>query len=333
MSEYTTTVRYICEFYNNQNKSTGYSTIESVIENSYSKIFDFNYPIFDESYKSILEKKILKYFYLYEICCETASEWKLFLCNKLNEIMPYYNQLYNSEKIKIEPFITNDTTTTYTSSKNESNETHRNLSGTLEGTNTESTTDNASIINNEKTTKIGSNAITSAGENKTTTNSSGENNSVKNIEHNENNEKTSIFSDYPQATSDLTNGTYASGKNYEKTIGSGKESQSDTLTKTENITNTITSTKNDSENINESNTLNRGEKTTRKLSAENARTENTTNTENANSTNEGTENYTSNTKGFSNANQSELLLKYRETFVNIDQMIINDLRSLFFTLY
>ena len=32
-------------------------------------------------------------------------------------------------------------------------------------------------------------------------------------------------------------------------------------------------------------------------------------------------------------NQSEMLLKFRETFLNIDMMIIDELKDLFFTIY
>ncbi len=53
------------------------------------------YPIFDEDYRNELQKKILLKYYTREICEETFGLWKLRLNSKMNEIMPYYNQLYS----------------------------------------------------------------------------------------------------------------------------------------------------------------------------------------------------------------------------------------------
>ena len=43
------------------------------------------------------------HYYTREICEETVGLWKLRLCTKLNEIMPYYNQLYRSAAIDFNP--------------------------------------------------------------------------------------------------------------------------------------------------------------------------------------------------------------------------------------
>ncbi len=103
MSKYTTQVRFICENYAGLEESKDYSDIDTVIEQARTKVFNFSYPIFDEAYKSVLETKILKFYYTREICAETVARWKLFLCQTLNEVMPYYNQLYESELIKFDP--------------------------------------------------------------------------------------------------------------------------------------------------------------------------------------------------------------------------------------
>ena len=62
MSSYTTEIRFICEELSGFNESKGYADIEEIISLARPKIFDFNYPIFDENYKSVLETKILKHF-------------------------------------------------------------------------------------------------------------------------------------------------------------------------------------------------------------------------------------------------------------------------------
>ena len=72
------------------------TTIKTLIDNN----FDFqmtSYPIFDENYRETLNQKILYHYYENEIGFETASLFRFYLNNKLNEIMPYYNQLYNNQ--------------------------------------------------------------------------------------------------------------------------------------------------------------------------------------------------------------------------------------------
>lgn len=111
MSKYTTEVRFICETFAGYDESQGYSDMSTVIENSRGQIFDFDFPIFDENYRSVIETKILKHFYTREIGFETVGAWKRWLNMRMNEIMPYYNQLYNSELITFNPLYDTDYTT------------------------------------------------------------------------------------------------------------------------------------------------------------------------------------------------------------------------------
>ena len=105
MSRYTTEVRYICESLAGLDKSVGYSNVNEVIEKSRNRIFP-PFEIFDESYRPVLETKILKHFYTREIGCETFGLWQLRLDAKLSVIMPYYNKLYKAINIDI-PVIDN----------------------------------------------------------------------------------------------------------------------------------------------------------------------------------------------------------------------------------
>lgn len=105
MAKYTTEVRHICENYANLTESKGYNSIQSILNESWDKVFDFDFPIFDENYREPLCKKILKHFYTKEIGEETVGLWKLRLDDRMNEIMPYYNKLYESELISIEPLV------------------------------------------------------------------------------------------------------------------------------------------------------------------------------------------------------------------------------------
>lgn len=72
-------------------------TIKTLIDNN----FDFqmtNYPIFDENYRETLNNNILHHYYENEIGFETAPLFRFYLNQKLNEIMPYYNELYKVQK-------------------------------------------------------------------------------------------------------------------------------------------------------------------------------------------------------------------------------------------
>lgn len=104
MSKYTTEVRFICEKAAGYDDSVGYDKVEEVLEESWQKVFDFSFPIFDEDYRPVLCKKILKHYYTREIGFETVGLWKLKLNMLMNEIMPYYNKLYDSEKKEFDPF-------------------------------------------------------------------------------------------------------------------------------------------------------------------------------------------------------------------------------------
>ena len=85
MSKYTTEVRFICEnAYNNEN--SGFTSIDTILNTVAPKIFNFDFPIFDEQYRIPLETKILRTYYTREICEETVGLWKLRLQNKLCNI-------------------------------------------------------------------------------------------------------------------------------------------------------------------------------------------------------------------------------------------------------
>ena len=103
MGKYTTEVRTICESIARERSPVGYRSVNTIIAESRGEIFDFDYPCFDPEYKPVLETKILKHYYTREICEETYGLWKLRLDSRLNEIMPYYNQLYESTLISFNP--------------------------------------------------------------------------------------------------------------------------------------------------------------------------------------------------------------------------------------
>lgn len=68
------------------------------------------YPIFSEAYRAALNAKIKEHFYFREIGFETPGKFKRYLNARLNEIMPLYNKLYNSELLTFNPLHNTDLT-------------------------------------------------------------------------------------------------------------------------------------------------------------------------------------------------------------------------------
>ena len=110
------------------------TTIRNLMDNN----FDFglkDYPIFDEEYRTILNNKILMHFYMDEIGFETAGLFKVYLNNKMNEIMPYYNELYKKQKDLLLNF---DKTTNLTETFTRDNTTDTNTKSNSTSSNTAS---------------------------------------------------------------------------------------------------------------------------------------------------------------------------------------------------
>ena len=112
------------------------TTIRNLMDNN----FDFglkDYPIFDEEYRTILNNKILMHYYMDEIGFETAGLFKVYLNNKMNEIMPYYNELYKKQKDLLLNF---DKTTNMTETFTRDNTTNTNTTSNSTSSNTASGT-------------------------------------------------------------------------------------------------------------------------------------------------------------------------------------------------
>lgn len=115
MAKYTTLLRSICESLSGLTESVGNDDTNEVIETARPLIFSFDYPVIDGvTPKADLETKILRHYYFREIGLETYGQWKFHLENRMNEIMPYYNQLYQSavDMAELNPFEDVDYTKT-----------------------------------------------------------------------------------------------------------------------------------------------------------------------------------------------------------------------------
>ena len=259
MSKYTTEVRFICENYAGYDESKGASDVNTTIEKSWNKIFDFTFPIFDTNYKSVLCQKIIKHYYTREIAFETIGLWKLKLDTIMNEIMPYYNQLYQSELLKFNPFYDADYTKNHEGSDG----------GTGKDTGTTSQTNNGT-----HTGTIGD---------------------VGNVELSET--SWDVYSDTPQgALTNVDNNTY--------------------LTNARKVTHDAETDTTNTRTFNE------------------ATSDIGSGTSELNRTYSNTDEYIDHVVGkFPGKSYMSLLKEFRETFLNIDMQIINELSDLFFKLW
>ena len=315
MGKYTTEVRYICETYAGLDESVGYDSIDEVIDKAYPKIFNLDkipmYKNETEAHRTGLLKKILLHYYTREIGYETVGLWKLKLNQKMIEIMPYYNQLYESAELEFDPFKNVDVTKTHEGEYNDDEkvdnkrdtENHRGVHTTQESDTREDVT-----LRHSRTTTEGNDVRT----NDIVT----EGNSWV------------LFSDTPQggldginaAASDLAGNGYLT--NATRTITTPDE-QSVTQTHGD-----IVETYNAGGDKKDT-TEGHAEVETQTVENSNGKTtdDNTKNTK-------GTDEYEDKDIGkIGTETYQEMLIKYRETFLNIDLMVIKELEKLFMGLW
>lgn len=347
MSKYTTKLRFICENICGYTESQGLSKVDEIISKAAPLIFDFDYPIFDKDYKIPLEKKILRHYYLREIGFETLGIWKLKLNDKLNEIMPYFNQLYKSELLKFNPLIDVDVKT----SSNTAGTGNTDFSQTDTKNTTETETKKEVYASAEhatfELTKSGTASGESTSEDKndgTLTNASSSSNSGSTSDssttsktYNDNDD----YSDTPQGSvGNLNNLTYLTNARHKH------GNSEDTTTSKGTSTGELTSSSTDTTKSTAKNTSTNKETTSGSESSTNDKTFNSTDnvdssrkgtakgdiSSNTNTTN--TQDYVENIFGKRGPQTySAMLNEFRTTFLNIDKMILDELSDLFMTIY
>lgn len=380
MAVYTTQLKSWCESLAGMQEN---SSVNEVINNSVSKIFNFTYPIYDESYRNVLNTKILKHYYFREIGLETVGLFRSFLDRKLNEIMPYYNQLYKSTLLEFNPFydveltrehntsrkddenikrIDNTTqktdetkTDTYTSissdigktTNTDNNNSTSDTTGTetANGTTKNTRTDTSSETLSGKTTTSGSDNRTDTGSNSSSGTTS--------------TDTTDKYSDTPQSVLDniennkyLTNVRLISGLSSQNQSGETKNSSTGSMDSTQTISNTtdidgtITDSgtnKNDKNNESHTSTMFQGNKVEDSSNTINVKNDdkiisNSNMNSDLVSNNDrilnSLEDYIEHVKGKQGTQSyASLLQEFRNTFLNIDMLIIEELEPLFMQLW
>lgn len=123
-----------------------------------------DFPLFDETYREILESKILNHFYLREIGAETPELFLYYLNRELMDQAPYFNELYNSTLFEFNPLYTVNKTITHRGSGTNNHIRTDNLSESSIGSGQSSSTNSQS--SESSVTSNGSNQSSSSGTNK-----------------------------------------------------------------------------------------------------------------------------------------------------------------------
>lgn len=335
MSKYTTEVRYICESYAGLSESKGYDSIEETIASAIPYIFNDTWTTFDPTYKTVLEKKIIRHFYTREIGFETVGLWKLKLNSTLSEIMPKYNKMYRIETINFNPLWDTDITKTFegtdSTERDTDNTTSKTTSGTKSVTGSETKTGSETETHDGDDTKtISSTENTTGSTEGTGTDTTSGSDSVAST-----GENWDYYSDTPQGSvSRLDNLTY--------------------LTNARNVTDTKTDTTTYGKQGSTSSTVDEesektvsGTETTeygKEVSKELTGSKSTTGSETTSGSVSGTDNTDetiSTTKEFvqhitgktGTITYGKVVQDYINSLFNVDQMIIEELEPLFMQLW
>lgn len=312
MSKYTTEVRFICETEAGLTESVGYSKVDEVLDKSWDKIFDSgDWEIYDEEYRPIICKKILKHFYTREIAAETVGLWKLWLNQRMAEIMPYYNQLYKSTLLEFNPLYDTD----YNTSGNRKTD-----EGEQSGRETNSDYTRTDNLQNKRTDDLTSQRTDNLNSTRTDNLQQIRND---NLHENTSDTRYDLYSDTPQgALTGVESETYLT--NARKVTDNGNRDNTGTQTTdntgTQDLKNTGTQTID-----------NTGTQT-----VENSGTVNNKGSDKENSKRvlNNTQDYAEHVVGKRGTQSyAKIIMELRESFINIDMMIIEELSDLFFDLW
>lgn len=324
MSNYTVRVYDILRFYNG-NTDGGYEQIENAIKNHWQDVFDIDiWSTWDSTYKATLCQKILRHYLMYEIGAETVSLWKIQLNSRMSEIMPKYNIMYrNIEKAYSNFFADVDYKETTNRTQNETEQ----KDTTLHGTNTETNTTNGNST--QDVSASGDTKRDSTSDSTNTADSTTENTSTNTGTSSNGTDAWQTASDTPQGTlSDLETNTYLSNAVHNKGSADAKTETNADSTGKSNATTTANATATDTTET--TSTTN----TTATAKTEENKNQSSDQTQNDNTNRDTTENYVKTVIGkMGSQNNAVLFNDIVKNLINIDEMIINELKDCFLLLW
>lgn len=306
------------------------SSTRERVKLSVPKVFDFTYPreYLTDTEKAGLEEKILRHYYFREIGLETVAKWKFYLESRMNEIMPYYDEMYRTAKLeynilenfKTEEVYAGNDVNTISKNGNLTENLIENLDNSnrrdedLKGTEEHNVTTNGTKAVDNSDNKDETREITKNNMETRNLDLSGE----------------TLNSDFPQANAANVDYGTAYQKTHTDDEGTVKNNGMDTEEFTtrnvytgKDVTTETVNDFNQSTGRNVIQDIIKGKKT-------NSNEKVTEDTENANLN----KNYTITRHGKEGSEPfSELIRMYRETIINIDMLIIGELSDLFMNIY
>lgn len=293
-----------------------------------------DYPLFDEAYRAELNTKIKDHFRFREIGFETPALFTFYLNRTLREVMPLYNQYYNSAKLEYNPLFNMEYSDVYTGKNIGTN------GSTVVSTITDITSGSDDVLTDVTDHKTGTNSTladsaTHLEGTGTTTNNLAKN-ETKTIDSTDTTDDTKwdTYSDTPQgllagidANQYLSNARKIADTKTVGTIANNGAVITDTGTVG------VISTEDGTANSGTTDTIDETYIKDGEVHGTNSSNRDIDKTDTLTGEKEENKDYTRIMNGITGVSGSELLLKYRQTFLNIDMMVISELNSLFMTIY
>lgn len=311
MSKYTISLKAVCEAYTGVASPAIWESPREIIAKAAPRVFDFDFPLFDDSYRHHLEVMILRHYYTRELCCAEVGRWKMFMESTLNEIMPKYNPMYKALLEDFNPFWDTDYTDQH--QKNVQEDGRQDSRDVTDRDTTSSANGKTIIESTASSTGTVSTDGTVTDDGRTTDNST----------RTDNLHSWDRYSDTPQgALTNVQNDTYLTnargidntGTQSTEAEGASRNTQTTDTTVTndlKDVTNGTTSSETISKGSED--VVKTGEKTTGLTTVEE---------------------YLQKVQGKRSASSyAKLLAEYRELFTSVDKMVIDDLQDLFFGLW
>ena len=119
-------------------------------------LFDFPYNLYDNDLKPWFEEKFYQHFMFYEIGFDSVAMFKQRLMSKLNDIFPYYKQLYETEirSKDIDFMLNKDLKESYVRELNSNSNSNQESNTTSNGLSTAGQLTPSLIANSEKIDKF-----------------------------------------------------------------------------------------------------------------------------------------------------------------------------------
>ena len=302
-------------------------TIQEMVNSPIMTVFPSSYPFYcqNEQTKKDFEEKFIQKFYYREIGFETPYQFNQRLYSLFLTRMPYYEQLYQTEWMRVGKDMMNskDLTETTTHTLNEESTTSDHASSTQSNTST------SNVTNTQTGSQEGTSSTTNTTKQTTTNNLTttiNQDTTVSNTSSSEQNHQESRLADGVASVS-LADG-YLTGVSKDTTSGTSTDTTTNDTTTTNTGTVTNESTSTDSGTT--SQTLSSSIETSQDDTAESQST--------SSQMGKGNRGLTETTTFHSHGDigiqtPAYAITEWRKVIINIDEMLLNECESLFLKIY